>query len=124
MTEDDKSKAEFIEELRQARQLIAELKGDDCARAREADALLSEEYIDSLPGLFYVFDNDRFIKWNTQWHRVTGFSDEELAVRYGTDFFDGEDQVHIGERMAKVFRDGAADARADLITKDGRIIPY
>jgi len=33
---------------------------------------LSEEYINSLPGLFYVFDKERFVKWNRQWEQVTG----------------------------------------------------
>ncbi|MCP4042847.1 MAG: PAS domain S-box protein, partial [Gammaproteobacteria bacterium] len=85
---------------------------------------LSEEYINSLPGLFYVFNEQRFVRWNGEWNRVTGYSDEELGDRCGTDFFDGEDRRLIGERMQKVFRDGAAVAEAELVTKDGRRIPY
>ena len=96
-------------------------------RAEEAlrsDKLLSEEYIDSLPGLFYVFDEQRFVRWNREWERVTGYSGEELASRYGTDFFEGVDRTLIGKRMLKVFREGVADAEAELVTKDGRRIPY
>ena len=85
---------------------------------------LAEEYTDSLPGLFYVFDEHRFVRWNKEWEKVTGYNAEELAGRYGTDFFEGEDKAFIGEQMLKVFRDGAAEAEAELVTKDGRHIPY
>ena len=97
-------------------------------RQAEADLLreklLSEEYINSLPGLFYVFDETRFVKWNKVWDSVTGYSDEELSGKYGPDFFEGEDRALIADRMGAVFRDGAAVAEADLVTKDGRRIPY
>ena len=96
-------------------------------RAEEAVASekrLSEEYINSLPGLFYVFDEQRFVRWNSEWEKITGYCDEELRGKYGTDFFAGQDKMLIAERMQKVFREGAADAEAELVTKDGRHIPY
>ncbi len=93
-------------------------------QALQSAKLLAEEYINSLPGLFYVFDEKRFVRWNSQWNVVTGYSDDELAARYGTDFFEGEDRTHIGERMMKVFHEGIADAEAEVVTKDGRRIPY
>ena len=70
-----------------------------------AEKLLSDEYINSLPGLFYVFDEQRFVRWNREWENVTGYNAEELGARYGTDFFDGEDQMLIEDRMRKVFRE-------------------
>ncbi len=103
-------------------QVITERK-----RAQEAllsEKLLSDEYINSLPGLFYVFDEQRFVRWNKQWESVTGYNAEELGAMYGTDFFDGEDRILIEERMRKVFDDGASEAEAELVTKDGRRIPY
>lgn len=89
------------------------------------EKVLSEQYINSLPGLFYVFDEQaRFIKWNSAWNRVTGYSDEELVERSATDFIEGEDRALIEEKMVKVFRDGFAESEAKLVTKDGRRIPY
>ncbi|MCP3848852.1 MAG: PAS domain S-box protein [Gammaproteobacteria bacterium] len=86
---------------------------------------LSEEYINSLPGLFYVFDQERFIKWNKQWEQVTGYNTEELATRYGNDFFEGSDRDLVTTQMLKVFHDGAAEeVEAELVTKDGQRIPY
>ena len=93
-------------------------------RALTSEKLLSEEYINSLPGLFYVFDDQRFVRWNKQWKRITGYSDEELAGMYGTDFFEGEDKTLIGERMLEVFNEGASEAEAELVTKNGRRIPF
>jgi PAS domain S-box-containing protein len=101
---------------------ITDRKRVDMALLNEK--LLSESYINSLPGLFYVFDEKRFIKWNSEWNTITGYSDGELASMYGTDFFEGEDRSLIEERMLKVFQEGAADAEANLITKDGRRCPY
>ncbi len=88
------------------------------------DMLLADKYIKSLPGLFYVFDEQRFVKWNHKWETVTGYSAEDLAAKYGTDFFKGKDQTLIRERMSKVFREGYADAEAELVTKSGESIPY
>ncbi len=86
--------------------------------------LLAEKYINSLPGLFYVFDELRLVKWNSQWNKITGYSDKELATKYGPDFFEGEDKMLIEERMRQVFSDGASEVEAELVTKDGRKIPY
>ena len=92
--------------------------------ALQNEKLLSEEYINSLPGLFYVFDEKRFVRWNSEWNRITGYSDEKLSGMYGTDFFEGEDRTLIRNRMLKVFREGAGEAEAKLVTKDGRRFPY
>jgi len=85
---------------------------------------ISEEYINSLPGLFYVFDENRFVKWNSEWNRITGYHDEELATKYGPDFFEGKDRIQIEDRMRKVFIEGSAEVEAELVTRDGRRIPY
>ena len=88
------------------------------------EKLLNEEYIDSLPGLFCVFDEERFIQWNKQWGIVSGYSANELSKMYGTDFFDGSDKTLIADRMKKVFIEGAAEAEAELVTKQGKRVPY
>ncbi|MCP4577968.1 MAG: response regulator, partial [Deltaproteobacteria bacterium] len=69
-------------------------------------------------------DEERFVKWNKQWETVTGFSDAEIRQMYGTDFFEGSGKTLIADRMMKVFVDGIADAEAEIITKQGKRIPY
>ena len=85
---------------------------------------LIEDYINSLPGLFYVFDEKRFIRWNKQWEIVTGYSADELKTMYGTDFFEGADKIFLKKQMKKVFTSGSANAEAELITKKGKRLFY
>jgi len=85
---------------------------------------LSEEYINSLPGLFYVFDEQKFVRWNKEWNRVTGFSDEEIASKYGPDFFEGEDKEHIIEGMQEVFEKGESSVEAYISAAEGKRIPF
>ena len=93
-------------------------------KALRNEMLLSQQYLDSLPGLFYVFDEEKFVRWNSAWAPTTGYSDRELAQMYGPDFVDEGDKNLIAKRMGKVFREGFADAEALLVVKDGRRIPY
>ena len=90
----------------------------------KSEKRLSEEYINSLPGLFYIFDEEKFVKRNKEWNRITGYSDEELNGMYGPDFFEGSDKTLIKESMMRVLTEGEAEAEAELVTKDGRRIPY
>ncbi len=94
------------------------------AEALQKEKSLSEDYINSLPGLFYVFDEQQFVRWNQEWETVTGYSSNELGEMYGTDFFEGSDRALIADRMKAVFIEGTAEADATLVTKDGRRIPY
>ncbi len=84
----------------------------------------SAQIINSLPGLFYVFDEQRFVEWNPKWEETTGYSSEELSKLYGPDFFEGADKKLIADRMQEVFLLGASNAEAEIVTKDGRKIPY
>ncbi len=104
--------------------------GEDITERKRAEEKLrrekemSDNIINSLPGLFYILDEERFVRWNERWESVTGYSAEELAGMYGTDFFEGAAKELISQRMQVVFRDGSADAEAEITTKDGRRIPY
>ncbi|MBN1492319.1 MAG: PAS domain S-box protein, partial [Phycisphaerae bacterium] len=89
-----------------------------------SEKLLTEDYINSLPGMFYVFDEQGLVRWNKRFEEVSGYSADELVSMNGPDFFVGEDRVLIGERMLKVFREGQAEAEASFLTKDGRRVPY
>ncbi|MCP3876014.1 MAG: PAS domain S-box protein [Desulfobacteraceae bacterium] len=88
------------------------------------EKLTTEEYINSLPGLFYAFDKQNFINWNNEWNKITGYTNEELSTKYGTDFFKGDDKVLIKKQMQRVFQEGSAEADAKIVTKDGQRLPY
>ena len=92
--------------------------------ALKSEKVLIDDYINSMPGLFYVFDEERFVKWNQQFEIVTGYSKSELSKMYGTDFFDGSEKALIAKRMSEVFIEGVSGAEAKLVTKHGERIPY
>jgi PAS domain S-box-containing protein len=90
---------------------------------RERD--LSDSIINSLPGVFYLFDaNGKYLRWNKQLETTSGYSAAEIAQMHPTDFFRGEFAEAIAAEIAKVFETGASHAEADFITKDGKSIPY
>ncbi|MCP4139302.1 MAG: PAS domain S-box protein [Chloroflexi bacterium] len=111
-----------------AKVLISKVDITERKRAEEAlrnEKSLSEEYINSLPGLFYVIDDEeRLIRWNKQWEIVSGYSSDELAEMHATDFFQGPDEIHIAEKMKEVFTKGLSESEAELVTKQGTKIPY
>lgn len=81
--------------------------------------------ISSLPGLFYLFDNDFFIhKWNKNVETVTGFTAEEVRSRHLFDLFTGEDLTNIQNAIEETFLKGEAGVEAVLNTSSGQRIPY
>ena len=114
--------AELEQKVKELEKESVKFKGGEEVLHQEKK--LADGIIHSLPGLFYMFDEERFVRWNKKWETITGYSPEELGRMYGPDFFEGADREHIIDRMQEVFREGASTAEADLVTKDGRRIPY
>ena len=129
----DRAEAELKERRERLEDLIkertAELEIEITERKQVEAALKSEkvlidDYINCMPGLFYVFDEERFVKWNHQFEIVTGYSKNELCQMYGTDFFDGPEKALVAKRMTEVFVEGVSGVEAELITKHGERIPH
>lgn len=86
----------------------------------KAERDLSDRAIESVPGIFYLIDRDgRFVRWNENFERVTGYTSHEIPLMHPTDFFAGADKTLIADRIEQVFDTGTATAEADLIAKDG-----
>jgi PAS domain S-box-containing protein len=103
----------------------------DITRRKHAEEVLRKEkefsdaVIGSMPGLFYLFDRaGRFIRWNRNLERVTGYSSREVLALRPLDFFEGEDRHLIQEAIQRVFEQGQSTAEADLVAKDGTRTPY
>ncbi|MEX2540832.1 MAG: HD domain-containing phosphohydrolase [Trueperaceae bacterium] len=103
---------------------------DISERKRAAEALLEEKrfsdtVINSLPGVFYVVDEDyRLVRWNNNVNAVTGYSESEIATMSPLDFFSDEQRPLLQDRIRSVVEDGSATALARLRGKDGRETPY
>jgi PAS domain S-box-containing protein len=84
-----------------------------------------DSVINSLPGIFYLFDqNGRFIRWNRNLEKVSGYSAEEILKMSPLDFFAGEERKLVAEKIQEVFSKEHSSVEAHLMSKDGRKIPY
>jgi PAS domain S-box-containing protein len=103
------------------------LSEDITERKRAEEAVRQEKdftqmSLDSLPGVFYIYDQQgRFLRWNKNLERITGYSGEEILHMHALDFF--ADKAVVLERMQEAFRSGEAMVEAHVITKDQKQIP-
>jgi PAS domain S-box-containing protein len=86
---------------------------------------LSETAINSLPGVFYMYDrNGRFLRWNKNFETISGYTAGEIKHLHPLDFFDVDEKELLAQRINKVFETGEADVEAMLLKKNGEKIPY
>jgi len=112
------------------------LAGDD-ARGREASepkdstAIAADEQhfasglIEAMPGIFYLYDeHGRFLRWNSNFERVSGYSAEEIATMHPLDFFPASEKQLLQARIGEVFAHGEATVEASLLSKNGHTTPH
>jgi PAS domain S-box-containing protein len=103
---------------------------DATQRKRAEESLLNEKgltdhMIDSLPGVFYLFDSEgRFLRWNKNFEQVSGKSPEEIVTMHPLDFISPDNRLDVGEAIAKVFEVGQASVVGDFLSRDGGWIPH
>lgn len=86
---------------------------------------LSDAILRSLPGVFYLLDNEgRFQRWNRNLERVTERSAEYLATEPAWSLFGTADAQRIRKAVETVFREGSAEIDAEFETPSGSRIPY
>ncbi len=86
---------------------------------------LSESIINSLPGIFYLFDDQgRFLRWNKNFELVSGYSSEEMLERNPLEFFTGEEKGLVQERIQETFVKGESHVEANFTSRDGKSTPY
>jgi PAS domain S-box-containing protein len=101
-----------------------ELVKEVAERKRAEETILQERNfidaaLDSLPGLFYLFDDQgQFLRWNKNFEKVSGYSAEEIAHMSPLDLFGDPDKGTIAARIQQVFVTGEATAEGDFVSKD------
>jgi PAS domain S-box-containing protein len=91
----------------------------------ERERLISTDIIESLPGIFYLYDHrGRFLRWNRNFIAVSGYPDDEIARMHPLDFFVGLDQERVAWEIAVVFERGESSLEAEFIAKDGTAKSY
>ena len=102
---------------------ITERKRAEEAIARERT--FSDDIINSLPGIFYMYDDKgKLVRWNKKHEEMTSYSSEEMLGMYVLDWFSEEHKQYILSRVQSVFAEGESFAEAPLLIKNGSQIPY
>lgn len=84
---------------------------------------LSDLIINSLPGIFYLYDrNGKFIRWNKNFEIVSGYSAKEISSMHPLQFL-SDKELSIN-KIESVFKNGADEMESCFVTKDGKEIPY
>ncbi|WP_428236483.1 PAS domain S-box protein [Gracilimonas sp.] len=80
--------------------------------------------INSIPGLFYVLDEDEnYVRINDDFINALGYSREEIDTINPMDFYEPEDQPRVTEAIQKAFTEGSANLISRIKTKSGKL-PY
>jgi PAS domain S-box-containing protein len=105
--------------------------GNDITERRRLEQDLIEErnfndlMIDSLPGIFYLFDSDgNFLRWNKNFETVSGRSGQEISAMRPSDFFADDEKPIVDEAVKAVFSLGQKTVEADFLAKDGTRTSY
>ena len=93
-------------------------------KALHDERLFLDNIVQSIPGLFYVFEKEsaRFLRRNENWATLTGYSNEELDSMTALDLV--VDKKLCAQRMQEVYDYGTSDMEGLLLTKRGEQIPY
>ncbi|MCP3926885.1 MAG: PAS domain S-box protein [Desulfobacterales bacterium] len=76
--------------------------------------------IDSLPGIFYLFTKEgKFLRWNDNFEKVSGYSALEISTMKPRDFFPVEEHAIVEERISEVFKKGSSFVEANWLSKNG-----
>jgi PAS domain S-box-containing protein len=111
-------------------QRVKDLEKDDFERKRVEELLLreknfSESIIDSLPGIFYFFDDTgKLLRWNKTFEKVSGYSAEEISKMSPLDFFELEDKKKVAKRIQEVFIKEKSSVEANFVSKNGNKTLY
>src|SRR5262245_29698729 len=90
-----------------------------------AERDFSDKTVDSLPGVFYLFDRQgKFLRWNKNLEEITGYDTDEIIRMSPLDLITEKDRVAVESKIGEVFDHGEANIEAPLKTKGGRRIPY
>jgi len=90
-----------------------------------AERDFSVEIIDTLPGVFYLFDRQgKFLRWNKNLEEISGHSGAQITLMTPLEFIIQEDRAAVEGKIEEVFVSGEANIEARLLTKNGLGIPY
>ncbi|MFZ5450813.1 MAG: PAS domain S-box protein [Thermodesulfobacteriota bacterium] len=116
--------------LEEATKRAVELAQEITERQRAREELekerdLSASIIDSLPGVFYLFDEEgKFLRWNKQFEEISGYSSQEIEGMQPLEFIGENHRTQVRQAIQEVFLTGESSVAADFLLKNGKTIPF
>lgn len=111
-------------------QRITELE-KETKKLKKAEGVLLKErnltgvIIDSMPGIFYMFDPDgRFLLWNRKLEKLSQYCGDEISRMHPLDFVGDHDKEKVEKAICQVFESGRASVEGDFLSKDGSLTSY
>ena len=110
----------------ESQQKVKELEKGALEHKRADESLVhektfSESIIDSLPGIFYFFDNKgNFLRWNKNLEEISEYSAEEISTMSPLDFFVEKDKANVSEKIGETFVKGRSFVEAVVVSKSGK----
>ncbi len=86
---------------------------------------LSDSIINSLPGIFYLFNSEgKYKRWNKNFEEVTGYSSYEISTMHPLNFFDDDEKELLSKKIENVFLVGHDNVEASFLLKNKEKIPF
>src|SRR4030066_569381 len=127
----DNSQDELLKALGKVTNHMIENVSKEITERKQAEANLEKEkdfsdsVINSLPGIFYLIEeNDHFLRWNQNLETFSGYTAEEILEKNPLDFFIEEEKNLIAERIQEALIKGQSIPEGPLVSKDGSKTPY
>jgi two-component system cell cycle sensor histidine kinase/response regulator CckA len=93
--------------------------------ALQKEKLLTEAILDSLPSTFFLLDSQgQQLRTNRFGLAVTRYTPEEISRLHALDSIAEEDRASAQRALEEVMEKGEASLEAQMLTKDGRKIPF
>lgn len=94
-------------------------------QGKDRESRVLNDLVNSLPGMFYMLDeNGRFLRWNDNFMRITGYTAKDVARAHPLDFFGPQERPLLEQKIQAAFTTGHAQVEATLCTRHGERIPH
>ena len=91
----------------------------------ERERLFTDGMIDSLPGIFYLYNQHRqMLRWNRSFVVASGYTGKEISRMHPLEFFTDADRDRVDKAVREVFEHGESSVEAPLASKDGSLRDY
>lgn len=113
----------FMRDITERKQSQQQLNESELRRVKQAQ--ITDFILNSLPGIFYIFDQDgHFLRWNENFEKVLGYHSDAIGSMTLFDFVDTHSRSQLKSRVSTLFQEGKASFEARLLDANGQASTY